>query len=255
MKAVILAGGLGLRLSEETQSKPKPMVEIGGRPILWHIMKHYSHFGVSEFIVCLGYKGHIIKEYFANFHIKYSDFTVDLSKRNVTFHSQNEENWKISLVDTGDKSQTGERLRRVEEFIGDDPEFCFTYGDGLTDLDIGASINFHQSHGRLATITTVKPKSRFGALETDQNYVTWFSEKPHNLDGHVNGGYFVLKREIFKIISDSNMSWESDLLPKLVELRQLMAYEHCGFWQCMDTLRDKEILEDIWNSGSVPWQI
>lgn len=254
MKAVILAGGVGSRLSEETHLRPKPMVEIGGKPILWHIMKHYSHYGISEFIICLGYKGFVVKEYFANFLLHNSDFTIDVASNSLAFHKRSSVDWKVTLVDTGSDSQTGERLRRVREFVGREHTFCFTYGDGLTDLNIDQCVDFHSKHGKLATMTSVNPSSRYGAIRARNNQVEWFSEKPANLEGRVNGGYFVLNKEIFSYIDDSNVSWEASVLPKLVSQKQLMAFEHDGFWHSMDTIRDRNLLEDIWNSGKASWK-
>lgn len=252
MKAVILAGGLGTRLSEETDLRPKPMVEIGGRPIIWHIMKIYSQHGVNEFIVCCGYLGYMIKEYFTNYFMHMSDLSIDLSNNEVTVHKMNAEPWKVTLVDTGKETLTGGRLRRVKNYLEKDESFCLTYGDGVADINIRKSIEFHKSHGKAATITAVAPPGRYGALELDEDKVSSFKEKPEG--GLINGGYFVLTPEVFKYIEGDKTSWENGPLSKLSELDQLRAYRHAGFWQPMDTLREKNILQDLWKSGSAPWK-
>jgi len=255
MKAVILAGGLGTRLSEETLDRPKPMVEIGGRPILWHIMKIYTHFGINDFIICCGYKGYMIKEYFANYALHMSDVTFDLEKNKITFHKARTEPWNVTLLDTGENSFTGGRLLRVKEYIKNDDAFCFTYGDGLSDIDISATIKFHRSHKKIATITAVYPPGRFGALSIHEKEVIGFKEKPQGDGGMINGGYFVLSPKVFDLIKDDKTIWEEEPLNKLSKMGQLMAYEHNGFWQPMDTLRDKYNLQNLWTKGNAPWRI
>jgi glucose-1-phosphate cytidylyltransferase len=255
MKAVILAGGLGTRISEETQVKPKPMVEIGGKPILWHIMKLYSAHGLNDFVICCGYKGYMIKEYFANYFLHMSDVTFDMAKNEMQVHEQKAEPWKVTLVDTGDETMTGGRLRRVARYLKDEEAFAFTYGDGVTNLDIGASVEFHRRHGKWATITAVQPPGRYGALERVGNCVTGFREKPRGDGGTINGGFFVLSPRCLELIAGDHVSWESEPLSNLAQMGQLMAYEHNGFWQAMDTLRDKRQLEELWESGSAPWKI
>lgn len=252
MKAVILAGGLGTRLAEETHLKPKPMVEIGGRPIIWHIMKIYSQHGVNEFIICCGYLGYIIKEYFTNYFTHMSDISIDLSTNNLTVHKRNAEPWKITLVDTGKETLTGGRLKRIEEHLKDEDAFCLTYGDGLANVDIGRLIQFHKSHGKSATITAVVPPGRYGALEIDDDNVTSFKEKPDG--GLINGGFFVLSPKVFGLIKGDKTSWENGPLSKLSSLNQLKAYKHYGFWQPMDTLREKNLLQELWDSGDPPWK-
>ena len=254
MKAVILAGGLGTRLSEETTLKPKPMVEIGGKPILWHILKMYSSHGINEFIICCGYKGYIIKEYFANYFLHMSDVTFDLKNNNMVVHKKNAEPWKITLVDTGDKTMTGGRLKRVADFVKDEPAFCFTYGDGLSDVNITQIIEFHQAKGFLATVTAVQPPGRFGALEIEDGNVKGFFEKPRGDGGLINGGFFVLSPKCIEYIEGDEVSWEDMPLSQLAKEGNLAAFEHYGFWQPMDTLREKKFLEDLWNSGKAPWK-
>jgi len=254
MKAVILAGGLGTRLAEETQIRPKPMVEIGGMPILWHIMKNYAEFGITEFVVCLGYKGFVIKEFFANYFLHMSDVTFELNNNKRVFHGSRSENWKVTLVETGELSQTGRRLRLVREYLNDEEDFCFTYGDGLTNSDISDSINFHRANGRIATLTAVTPKSRYGAVISLAGEVQAFSEKPEQMEGKVNGGFFVLNKGIFEYLQSENPSFEADVLTKLARDKQLSSFEHSGFWQSMDTLRDREVLEDLWKTGNAPWK-
>ncbi|MDO8651593.1 MAG: glucose-1-phosphate cytidylyltransferase [Undibacterium sp.] len=254
MKAVILAGGLGTRISEETHLKPKPMIEIGGHPILWHIMKSYAAHGVNEFVICCGYKGYLIKEYFANYFLHMSDVTFDLQHNRMEVHERHAEPWKVTLVDTGEDTQTGGRLKRVARYVQDDEAFCFTYGDGVSDVDIAASISFHQAHGKLATVTAVLPPGRYGALKRDGDQVTGFIEKPRGDGGWINGGYFVLSPKVLDLISDDRVSWEGEPLAELAHNQQLMAFEHAGFWQPMDTLREKNLLEDLWQSGSAPWR-
>lgn len=255
MKAVILAGGLGTRISEETHLKPKPMIEIGGRPILWHIMKLYSSHGVNDFIICCGYKGYVIKEYFANYFLHMSDVTFDMTNNAMVVHQQNAEPWKVTLVDTGDDTLTGGRLKRVMSYIKDEDAFCFTYGDGVSDVDIGATIRFHQQHGRMATITAVQPPGRYGALECSHEQVIRFVEKPRADGGLINGGFFVLSAKCLDLIDNDKISWEGEPLTQLAKMNQMMAFEHRGFWQPMDTLRDKNLLEDLWHSGNAPWKI
>jgi glucose-1-phosphate cytidylyltransferase len=252
-KAVILAGGLGTRLSEETELRPKPMVEIGGRPILWHIMKIFSQYNINEFIICVGYKGYVIKEYFSNYALHLSDVTFDFASGQTTVHRREVEPWKITLVDTGELTMTGGRLKRVRSFLGDAP-FCMTYGDGVADIDIGSLIEFHQQHGKDATVTAVQPAGRFGALKLDGNAVNGFQEKPTG-DGHwINGGYFVLHPRALDRISDDTTVWEQAPLEGLARDGQLRAYRHSGFWHAMDTLRDKRHLEDLWVKGEAPWR-
>lgn len=254
MKAVILAGGLGTRISEETHLKPKPMIEIGGHPILWHIMKSYSAHGVNEFVICCGYKGYLIKEYFANYFLHMSDVTFDLQNNAMEVHERHAEPWKVTLVDTGADTMTGGRLKRVARYVQDEEAFCFTYGDGVSDLDISASIAFHRAHGKLATVTAVLPPGRYGALQRDGDLVAGFTEKPRGDGGWINGGYFVLSPQVLNFIDDDATSWESEPLTALAEQQQLMSFEHAGFWQPMDTLREKNMLEDLWLSGAAPWR-
>jgi glucose-1-phosphate cytidylyltransferase len=255
MKAVILAGGMGTRISEETQVRPKPMVEIGGRPILWHIMKLYAHHGIRDFIVCVGYKGYVIKEYFANYFIHNSDVTFHLAENRIDVHERNAEPWHVTVVDTGDKTQTGGRLKRVQRYVADAP-FCMTYGDGLANVDIAESIRFHAAHGKLATITAVAPPGRFGMLTLEERLITGFREKPPGDGARINGGFFVLSPGVFDYISGGDaMSWEREPLERLAMERQLSAFVHDGFWQPMDHLRDKFLLEELWSSGAAPWKI
>lgn len=254
MKAVLLAGGFGTRLSEETTIRPKPMVEIGGRPILWHIMKLYSHHGIHDFIVCCGYKGYVIKEYFANYFLHMSDVTFDMSANKMEVHRHHAEPWRVTLVDTGENTLTGGRLKRVEAYIRDDEAFCFTYGDGLSDVNIGASVEFHRQHGRRATVTAVLPPGRYGALECAGEQVTGFVEKPRGDGGLINGGFFVLSPSVLDYIEGDQTSWEGPPLTRLAADGEVMAFEHSGFWQPMDTLRDKNMLEELWSSGEAPWK-
>ena len=255
MKAVILAGGLGTRISEETHLKPKLMIEIGGRPILWHILKLYSAHGVNDFVICCGYKGYVIKEYFANYFLHMSDVTFDMSTNTMEVHQRNAEPWRVTLVDTGDHTLTGGRLKRVAPYLQDEPAFCFTYGDGLSDVDIAASIRFHQQHGRWATVTAVQPPGRYGAIQRQGDEVTRFVEKPRGDGGLINGGFFVLSPQVLPMIAGDDVSWEGEPLSHLAQMQQMMAFEHHGFWQPMDTLRDKTLLEDLWHSGKAPWKI
>ncbi|PNG25026.1 glucose-1-phosphate cytidylyltransferase [Methylocella silvestris] len=253
MKLVILAGGFGTRLSEETDSRPKPMVEIGGRPILWHIMKIYSAYGINEFIICLGYKGYYVKEYFNNYFMHMTDVTIDIGNNKIEMHHSRAEQWRITLVDTGLETMTGGRLKRVKDHVGDET-FCMTYGDGVGDIDIGALIGFHETHGREATVTAVKPPGRFGALDISNDQVRGFLEKPLGDGNWINGGFFVLSNKVFSRIADDSTVWEKDPLESLARDGQLSAYRHEGFWQPMDTLRDKRILEDLWDSGKAKWK-
>jgi glucose-1-phosphate cytidylyltransferase len=255
MKAVILAGGIGTRISEETHVKPKPMIEIGGRPILWHIMKIYSAHGVNDFIICCGYKGYIIKEYFANYFLHMSDVTFDMTSNQMKVHQQNAEPWRVTLVDTGDNSMTGGRLKRVSHYLQDEDVFCFTYGDGVADIDVAASIEFHRKHGKWATVTAVQPPGRYGAIKRDGDAVVGFIEKPRGDGGLINGGFFVLSPKVFELIEDDRTSWEGAPLSQLAKMGQMMAFQHQGFWQPMDTLRDKTQLEDLWASGRAPWKV
>lgn len=255
MKAVILAGGLGPRISEETHLKPKPMIEIGGRPILWHIMKLYAAHGVNDFVICCGYKGYIIKEYFANYFLHMSDITFDIARNQMEVHQQKAEPWRVTLVDTGDDTLTGGRLKRLASYLKDEQAFCFTYGDGLSDVDIRASIDFHARHGKLATVTAVKPPGRYGALERSGTQVTGFTEKPRGDGGLINGGFFVLSPGCLDYIAGDDVSWESAPMQNLAADGQLMAYEHLGFWQPMDTLREKNLLEELWSSRRAPWKL
>jgi glucose-1-phosphate cytidylyltransferase len=254
MKAVILAGGLGTRLSEETLIKPKPMIEIGGKPILWHILKMYSFHGVNDFVICCGYKGYVIKEYFANYFLHMSDVTFDMASNKMEVHHQKAEPWKVTLVDTGDDTLTGGRLKRVANYIKDEESFCFTYGDGVSDVDIAATIKFHHQHGKLATVTAVQPPGRYGALERSGDQVTDFVEKPRGDGGLINGGFFVLSPNCLDLIVGDQTSWEGEPLKDLTKMNEMMAYEHQGFWQPMDTLREKNLLENLWNSGRAPWK-
>ncbi len=256
MKAVILAGGFGSRLSEETVLRPKPMVEIGGRPILWHIMNIYSTHGVNEFIIAIGYKGEIIKQYFHSFYALNNDITVDLASGETTIHNNGSQpNWKVHLVDTGLNTQTGGRLKRVRKWLGDDETFMFTYGDGVADMDIKALLEFHKAHGKLATVTTVRSPARFGRIGFDGDQVVEFYEKPEASEGWINGGYFVLNVGAIDYIEGDASAWERDTVVKLARDGQLVGYRHHGFWSCMDTLREKNMLDEIWNSGKAPWKI
>lgn len=254
MKAVILAGGLGTRISEETHLRPKPMIEVGGMPILWHIMKIYSAHGVNEFVICCGYKGYLIKEYFANYFLHMSDVTFDMAS-NQMVHQHKAEPWKVTLVDTGAETMTGGRLKRVAKYIEDEDAFCFTYGDGVSDINIGASLKFHAQHGKMATITAVSPPGRYGALERTGDKVTGFVEKPRGDGGVINGGFFVLSPTVLNWIPGDDTSWEAEPLTQLAAKGEVMAYEHDGFWQPMDTLREKNLLEELWASGQAPWKM
>jgi glucose-1-phosphate cytidylyltransferase len=254
MKAVILAGGLGTRISEETSIRPKPMIEIGGRPILWHIMKIYSFHGINEFVICCGYKGYVIKEYFANYFLHMSDVTFDMNENRMEVHQKNAEPWKVTLVDTGDNTMTGGRLKRVKDYIGNE-DFCFTYGDGVSDINIKDLIAHHQKNGLKATLTAVQPPGRFGALNLNGNKITGFQEKPVGDGGWINGGFFVCAADVIHLIEGDSTIWERQPLEKLASSGQLSAYTHKGFWQAMDTLRDKTQLEEAWASGKAPWKV
>ena len=255
MKAVILAGGLGTRISEETENKPKPMIEIGGRPILWHIMKIYSAHGINDFIICCGYKGYVIKEYFANYFLHMSDVTFNMKDNSVSIHQSEAESWSVTVVDTGEDTMTGGRLSRVKEYLKDETEFCFTYGDGVGDIDISALIKFHRSHGHMATLTATRPVGRYGALKFGElDIVTQFEEKPEGDGSWVNGGFFVLHPAVIDRIDGDACSWEGEPLSSLARDRQLVAYRHLGFWQPMDTLREKNYLNELWDSGTAPWK-
>lgn len=255
MKVVILAGGLGTRLAEETSVRPKPMVEIGGRPILWHIMKIYSYYGLNDFIVCLGYKGYLVKEYFSNYFIHMSDVTFDLRNNQMELHHGRAEHWKVTLVDTGNRSMTGGRLKRVGHLVKDEDAFCLTYGDGLADIDIRASIEFHKSHGRAATLSATFPPGRFGALQFNGDKIERFEEKPRGDGSMINGGFFVLSPKVLDYLDNDASVWEDKPLKELAADDELMAYKHHGFWQPMDTLRDKIHLEELWSDGRAPWKL
>lgn len=255
MIAVILAGGLGTRISEETHLKPKPMIEIGGKPILWHIMKSYSAHGVNNFIICCGYKGYLIKEYFANYFLHMSDVTFDMEHNSMEVHQRKAEPWRVTLVDTGEDTMTGGRLKRVADYLKNEEAFCFTYGDGVSDVNISKEIAFHKSHGKLATVLAVQPPGRYGALQLNGSRVAGFSEKPRGDGALINGGFFVLSPKCLELIASDESSWEAEPLSRLAADGQLEAFEHDGFWQPMDTLREKNLLEDLWSSGKAPWKI
>ncbi len=254
MKAVILAGGFGSRLSEETDLKPKPMIEIGGKPILWHIMKGYSAHGVSNFVICLGYKGYVIKEYFANYFLHMCDVTFDIARNEMEVHQSMAEPWRVTLVETGEETMTGGRLQRVLGYV-DDGDFCFTYGDGVADVDISALMTFHREHGAIATVTAVQPPGRFGAMEVDGDRILRFQEKPRGDGAWINGGFFVLSPEVGRYLDGDDTVWEQEPLRRLAEDGQLSSFRHKGFWQPMDTLRDKRHLEELWESGEAPWKV
>lgn len=255
MKTVILAGGLGTRISEETHLKPKPMIEIGGKPILWHIMKLYSFHGVHDFVICCGYRGYIIKEYFANYFLHMSDVTFDMQHNEMEVHQRNAEPWRVTLVDTGEDTLTGGRLKRVADHLAGEEAFCFTYGDGIADIDIAGEIAFHRQHGKLATVVAVQPPGRYGALNMEGPRVSGFLEKPRGDGGLINGGFFILSPDCIELIDGDDTSWESGALTQLSAQGQLMAFQHDGFWQPMDTLRDKNHLEEMWLSGKAPWKV
>ena len=254
MLAVILAGGLGTRISEETHLKPKPMIEIGGKPVLWHILKIYSAHGINDFIICVGYKGYVIKEYFANYFLHMSDVTFDIKNNRMEVHHKHAESWRVTVVDTGEETQTGGRLKRVRDYLKDEP-FCFTYGDGLADVDVSATVEFHRSHGKLATITAVQPPGRYGALQIEEGFVRDFHEKPLGDGAWINGGFFVLDPAVVGRIPDDASIWEREPMESLARDNELMAYQHSGFWRPMDTLRDKSQLEELWQSGRAPWKV
>jgi len=253
MKAVILAGGLGTRISEESHLKPKPMITIGGKPIIWHIMKQYSHYGVNEFIICLGYKGYVVKEYFANYFLHMSDVTFDMANNQMQVHEKHVEPWKITLIETGEDTQTGGRLKKVRDYIGNET-FCFTYGDGVSDINIQKLIEFHHSHGKLATVTAIQPPGRYGALNLNSESVEQFQEKPAGDGSWINGGFFVLEPEVIDFIDGPTTAWEESPLKRLADQQALMAYRHTGFWKAMDTLRDKVSLENLWQT-TAPWKV
>lgn len=255
MKAVILAGGLGTRISEESHLRPKPMIEIGGRPMLWHVMNLYTHHGVTDFIICLGYRGTMIKEYFANYMLYSSDVTVDARSGEIIYHRNYAEPWRVTMVDTGAMTMTGGRLKRVARYLDPDDCFCMTYGDGVSDVDIGALVDFHRAHGRLATVTAVTPPGRYGALVTDGDAVTSFTEKPPGDNAIINGGFFVLHPAVIERIDGDDTPWETAPLESLARDGELRAFRHAGFWQAMDTLRDKTMLEALWTSGTAPWKV
>jgi glucose-1-phosphate cytidylyltransferase len=255
MKAVILAGGLGTRISEETNLRPKPMVEIGGMPVLWHVMKIYSHFGIDDFIICLGYKGYMIKEYFHNYSLHMSDVTIDLRDNSFVVHSSHVDPWRVTLVDTGDATQTGGRLKRVRRYLDPSEPFCFTYGDGLSNVDVRQSIEFHRSHGKLATLTAVQPPGRFGQIALSEQRITAFHEKPAGDGAWVNGGFFVLNPRVIDYIAGDDTIWERGPLEQLAAEENLSAFLHHGFWQPMDTIRDKTMLEALWADGNAPWKV
>ncbi|WP_312513290.1 glucose-1-phosphate cytidylyltransferase [Stutzerimonas nitrititolerans] len=254
MKAVILAGGLGTRISEESHLKPKPMIEIGGKPIIWHIMKIYSHFGINDFVICLGYKGYVIKEYFANYFLHMSDVTFDMAENRMHIHNRHAEPWRVTLVDTGENTATGGRLKRVRDYLGDET-FCLTYGDGVANIDIAKLIDFHHNHRKLATVTAVQPPGRFGALDVEGQCVRGFQEKPLGDGGWINGGFFVLEPGVFDYIGGDGNIWEQEPMRRLADDGQMMTHLHHGFWQPMDTLRDRNLLEDHWNNGQAEWKL
>lgn len=254
VKAVILAGGLGTRISEETMYRPKPMINIGGKPLLWHIMKGYSAHGIHDFVICCGYMGYMIKEYFANYFLHTSDVTFDINKNSMEIHERHAEPWRVTLVDTGEETQTGGRLKRVRRYLENEEFFCFTYGDGVSNIDIGEQLAFHRSHQRLATIAAVAPPGRFGALSIKEKAVTAFIEKPLGDGGLINGGFFVLSPKVLDLIDGDDDAWEGTPVQRLIAQDQLMAWQHSGFWRPMDTLRDKMLLEDLWGKGQAPWK-
>lgn len=255
MKAVILAGGLGTRISEETIVKPKPMIEIGGKPILWHIMKIYSFHGINEFIICCGYKGYVIKEYFANYFLHQSDITFDMSINKMKIHQERAEPWKVTLIDTGENTMTGGRIKRIKSYLNEGEDFCLTYGDGLANIDISKLVTFHKNHGKISTLSAIYPPGRFGALEINENQVTSFYEKPRGDGALINGGFFVLKPKALEYIEGDKTIWEQEPLNNLALDGELMSFKHEDFWQPMDTLRDKHYLEELWETAKAPWKI
>jgi glucose-1-phosphate cytidylyltransferase len=255
MKAVILAGGLGTRISEETETKPKPMIEIGGKPILWHIMKIYSHHGINEFIICCGYKGYVIKEYFTNYYLHQSDITLEMSNNEIKIHQERAEPWKVTLIDTGENTMTGGRIKRIKDYLDGDDDFCLTYGDGVSNINITELIMFHKSHGKIATLSSVFPQARFGSLHIEKNQVKKFIEKPRGDGALINGGFFVINKKAVELIGGDSTIWEQEPLNYLANNGELMAYRHEGFWQPMDTLRDKIYLEELWESSRAPWKV
>ncbi len=255
MKAVILAGGFGTRISEETTTRPKPMVEIGGKPILWHILKLYSHHGIDDFVICLGYKGYVIKEYFANYYLHMGDVTFDMAQNRMEVHRSHAEPWRVTLVDTGEETMTGGRLKRILPYVEGDDAFCLTYGDGLADVDIAASIAFHRESGRLATVTAVSPPGRFGALHMEGDRIHGFAEKPQDGGAWVNGGFFVLSPSVGGYVPSDETVWEREPMERLARDGQLGAFRHAGFWQPVDTLRDLHLLQELWGSGAAPWRL
>lgn len=255
MKAVILAGGLGTRISEETHLKPKPMIEVGGKPILWHILKIYSHYGINDFLICVGYKGYVIKEYFANYFLHMSDVTFDICNNSMEVHQKHAEPWRVTIVDTGEETMTGGRLKRVGDYLNGE-SFCFTYGDGVCDVDIAKLVRFHKAHGKEATVTAVQPPGRYGALKiAEEGMVQEFQEKPIGDGSWINGGYFILEPKVLERIEGDGTFWEREPMENLARAKQLAAFQHAGFWRPMDTLRDKVLLEDLWNSGKAPWKV
>ncbi|WP_354683120.1 glucose-1-phosphate cytidylyltransferase [Cupriavidus necator] len=254
MKAVILAGGLGTRISEESHLRPKPMIEIGGKPILWHIMKTYSHYGINDFVICLGYKGYVIKEYFANYFLHMSDVTFDMKHNRMEVHQRHVEPWRVTLVETGEHTMTGGRMRRVRDYLDNEP-FCFTYGDGVSDINIRALLEFHLAHGKPATVTAIQPPGRYGALNVEGTSVDSFQEKPAGDGAWINGGFFVLDPSVIDLVANDTTIWEGDPMTRLAAQGQLQAYLHHGFWQAMDTLRDKNHLENLWAGGTPPWKV
>ena len=254
MQLVILAGGKGTRISEESYLKPKPLIEIGEKPIIWHIMKYYSSFGINEFVICCGYKSYLLKEYFANFHLHTSDMTINLKNNKVNFNFKNKEEWKITLIDTGLETQTGGRIKKIKKYINKN-DFCLTYGDGLSNVDIKGLINFHKKHKKIASVTVVQPSGKFGAVTIEKDLVTKFQEKPRGDSNWINGGFFVLNKKIFKYLEGDETIWEKEPLEELAKNKNLKAFRHKGFWQPMDTLRDRNLLNDLWNNSKAPWKI
>lgn len=256
MKAVILAGGLGTRIGEETATMPKPMIEVGGRPILWHIMQGYAAHGINDFVICLGYKGHAIKHYFAHYYYFNSDLTFDMRTKTTHYHRLQPDPWSVTMIDTGENTMTGGRLKRIQDYVKDEEAFCMTYGDGLSNVDIGASIKFHKSHGKLATVTAVQPSGRFGILDiNEQETVTQFKEKPQDEVGYINAGFFVLSPKVLDLIKDDKTIWERAPMEKLAQDGELKSFRHHDFWHCIDTLRDKQQAEEMWAKGNAPWKV